>query len=66
MDKLAAILQTRIFNHRDGLRADWSRIFAVAARLDKAVDTNGEEKQLEKNDSALRRRPEAAPHYVVR
>lgn len=33
--------QTRIFNHREGLRADWSRIFAEAACLDKAVEIDG-------------------------
>jgi histidinol phosphatase-like PHP family hydrolase len=30
--------QGRIFNHRKGLQADWSRVFAEAARLDKAVE----------------------------
>ncbi|HTD13660.1 MAG TPA: PHP domain-containing protein [Chthoniobacterales bacterium] len=30
--------QGRIFNHRKGLSADWSRVFAEAARLDKAVE----------------------------
>jgi putative hydrolase len=33
--------ETRIFNHREGLRADWSRIFAEAAHLDKAVEIDG-------------------------
>ncbi|MFY9986353.1 MAG: PHP domain-containing protein [Chthoniobacterales bacterium] len=33
--------QTRIYNHREGLRAEWSRIFAEAARLDKAVEIDG-------------------------
>lgn len=28
----------RIYNHRIGLRADWSRVFATAAALDKAVE----------------------------
>jgi len=28
----------RIYNHRMGLHADWSRVFAVAAELDKAVE----------------------------
>jgi len=28
----------RIYNHRLGLRADWPRVFACAARLDKAVE----------------------------
>jgi histidinol phosphatase-like PHP family hydrolase len=28
----------RIYNHRWGLRADWPRVFAVAAKLDKAVE----------------------------
>jgi histidinol phosphatase-like PHP family hydrolase len=30
--------QGRIFNHRKGLLADWSRVFAEAARLGKAVE----------------------------
>ena len=30
--------QGRIFNHREGLRADWPRIFAEAAHLDRAVE----------------------------
>jgi histidinol phosphatase-like PHP family hydrolase len=30
--------QGRIFNHRNGLQADWPRVFAAAARLDKAVE----------------------------
>ena len=30
--------QGRIFNHRRGLLADWPRVFAEAARLDKAVE----------------------------
>jgi histidinol phosphatase-like PHP family hydrolase len=33
--------RTRIFNHREGLRADWSRIFAESARLDKAIEIDG-------------------------
>jgi histidinol phosphatase-like PHP family hydrolase len=33
--------QTRIYNHREGLRADWSRVFAEAAHLDKAVEIDG-------------------------
>ncbi len=28
--------QGRIFNHRKGLKADWPKVFAEAARLDKA------------------------------
>src|SRR5204863_6563082 len=28
----------RIYNYRIGLKADWSRVFAEAARLDKAVE----------------------------
>jgi DNA polymerase (family 10) len=32
--------QGRIFNHREGLKADWSRVFAEAAWLDKAVEIN--------------------------
>jgi len=33
--------QIPIFNYREGLRADWSRIFAEAAQLDKAVEIDG-------------------------
>jgi histidinol phosphatase-like PHP family hydrolase len=33
--------QTRIYNHREGLRADWRRVFAEPARLDKAVEIDG-------------------------
>jgi histidinol phosphatase-like PHP family hydrolase len=33
--------QTRIYNHREGLRADSSRVFAEAAHLDKAVEIDG-------------------------
>lgn len=33
--------QTRIYNHREGLRADWARVFGEAARLDKAVEIDG-------------------------
>ena len=33
--------QTRMYNRREGLRADWSRVFAEAARLDKAVEIDG-------------------------
>jgi histidinol phosphatase-like PHP family hydrolase len=33
--------QTRIYNHRKGLTADWHRVFAEAARLDKAVEIDG-------------------------
>lgn len=30
----------RIYNHRDGLQADWSRVFARAAQLNKAVEVD--------------------------
>lgn len=30
----------RIYNHRLGLRADWRRVFAVAAELDKAIEVD--------------------------
>lgn len=30
----------RIYNHRLGLKADWKRVFAEAARLDKAVEVD--------------------------
>jgi histidinol phosphatase-like PHP family hydrolase len=33
--------QTRVYNRREGLNADWSRVFAEAARLDKAVEIDG-------------------------
>jgi histidinol phosphatase-like PHP family hydrolase len=33
--------QGRIFNFRTGLQADWSSVFAEAARLDKAVEIDG-------------------------
>lgn len=33
--------QTRMYNRRAGLRADWARVFGEAARLDKAVEVDG-------------------------
>ena len=33
--------ETRIFNYRKGLRADWNRVFAEAAHLDKALEIDG-------------------------
>ena len=33
--------QGRIFNHRKGLKADWPKVFAEAARLDKAFEIDG-------------------------
>jgi histidinol phosphatase-like PHP family hydrolase len=33
--------QTRVYNRRAGLNADWSRVFAEAARRDKAVEIDG-------------------------
>jgi putative hydrolase len=33
--------QGRVYNYRAGLQADWSRVFAEAARLDKAVEVDG-------------------------
>ncbi len=33
--------QTRVYNRREGLQADWSKVFAEAARLDKAVEIDG-------------------------
>ena len=33
--------QTRVWNRREGLKADWSAVFAEAARLDKAVEIDG-------------------------
>ncbi|MEY2563438.1 MAG: putative hydrolase [Verrucomicrobiota bacterium] len=34
--------QTRIYNRREGLHCDWSRVFAEAVRLDKAVEIDGD------------------------
>jgi histidinol phosphatase-like PHP family hydrolase len=34
--------QTRIYDRREGLHADWSKVFAEAARLDKAVEIDGD------------------------
>jgi histidinol phosphatase-like PHP family hydrolase len=34
--------QTRIYNYREGLHADWRKVFAEAARLDKAVEIDGD------------------------
>jgi histidinol phosphatase-like PHP family hydrolase len=34
--------QTRMWNRRVGLHCDWSRVFAEAARLDKAVEIDGD------------------------
>lgn len=33
--------QTRVYDKRQGLQADWNRVFAEAARLDKAVEIDG-------------------------
>ena len=33
--------QTRVWNRREGLEADWSAVFGEAARLDKAVEIDG-------------------------
>jgi Histidinol phosphatase and related hydrolases of the PHP family len=33
--------QGRVYNYRAGLEAEWSRVFAEAARLDKAVEIDG-------------------------
>jgi putative hydrolase len=33
--------QTRIYDHRVGLQADWHKVFAKAARLDKALEIDG-------------------------
>jgi histidinol phosphatase-like PHP family hydrolase len=33
--------QGRVYNYRSGLSADWPRVFAEAARLDKAVEIDG-------------------------
>jgi histidinol phosphatase-like PHP family hydrolase len=34
--------QTRVWNRREGLHCDWARVFAEAARLDKAVEVDGD------------------------
>ena len=34
--------QTRMWNRRTGLHCDWNRVFAEAARLDKAVEIDGD------------------------
>jgi DNA polymerase (family 10) len=46
--------QGRIFNHREGLKADWSRVFAEAARLDKAIEINGYPDRQDLKGSLLR------------
>ncbi|HEY1049703.1 MAG TPA: PHP domain-containing protein, partial [Prosthecobacter sp.] len=33
--------QTRVYDKREGLKADWNRVFAEAAKLDKAVEIDG-------------------------
>ena len=33
--------QTRVWNRREGLQADWSKVLAEAVRLDKAVEIDG-------------------------
>jgi histidinol phosphatase-like PHP family hydrolase len=34
--------QTRVYNRREGLHCDWNRVFAEGARLDKAVEIDGD------------------------
>lgn len=34
--------QTRVYNRREGLHCDWSKVFAEGARLDKAVEIDGD------------------------
>lgn len=34
--------QTRVYNRREGLHCDWSRVFGEGARLDKAVEIDGD------------------------
>jgi histidinol phosphatase-like PHP family hydrolase len=34
--------QTRMYNRREGLHCDWSKVFAEAARRDKAVEIDGD------------------------
>jgi histidinol phosphatase-like PHP family hydrolase len=33
--------QNRVYNRREGLQANWHKVFAEAARLDKAVEIDG-------------------------
>lgn len=33
--------QTRVYDKREGLKADWHRVFGEAAKLDKAVEIDG-------------------------
>lgn len=33
--------QTRVYNKREGLKADWHRVFTETAKLDKAVELDG-------------------------
>jgi histidinol phosphatase-like PHP family hydrolase len=44
----------RVYNHRMGLRADWSRVFAEAARLDKAVEIDSYPDRQDLNVSLLK------------
>jgi DNA polymerase (family 10) len=46
--------QGRIFNHREGLKTDWSRVFAEAARRDKAIEINGYPDRQDLKGSLLR------------
>jgi len=34
--------QTRMYNRREGLRCDWNKVFAEAARLNKALEIDGD------------------------
>lgn len=44
----------RIYNYRMGLKADWSRVFAEAARLDKAVEIDSYPDRQDLNFSLLK------------
>lgn len=44
----------RIYNYRMGLKADWSRVFAEAARLDKAVEIDSYPDRQDLNVSLLK------------
>jgi len=46
--------QTRVYNRRQGLKADWARVFAEAAKLHKAVEIDGYADRQDLRPSLLR------------
>ncbi len=46
--------QTRMYDRRLGLQADWARVFAEAARLDKAVEIDGDPSRQDLRASLLK------------